>query len=361
MLAPVKSPRLSPLRKPSSGPGAPPPGGRWWSDAVEKARDLKAAASLLVAGSLYLKNSKASQILEQKRRPLSEINDVRMSRPLVLCPGWNTELNKFQYLTGKLLASGENGSDAVYLKQGKAYQDCECSLPLEQIPSNSKVFVNIWDTRNTPPDQTGPQLQQNMDLIHEALGPGKVDMVGYSMGGLAARKFLDEGGTGVGNFMTLGTPHLGTRFAQIAGRVIRRDIQWAMKFAGLTAADGPALEWLAAGSPALKSLNDRWPQQRAQVDNVLLVAGRHELTPSTRWFGLIPGDGLVEPDRSRLPGVTTKVLSGGDFLHHGTLPHDSQVFAEMQNFFGFESLSGSSSNPAPGEQKPPPDTPYGEL
>lgn len=348
---------------PRSGPPSPPPPERGWvGDLVESARDWKESISLLVGGSLYLRGKKQALELEKKVRPLADVNDVKLSRPVILCPGWNTELHKFDYLTAKLLASGDNGAEAVYLNQGKAYHDPECTLPLEQIPSNSKVFVNIWDTRKTPPDGTGPQLKQNMAVIQQALGPGKVDLVGYSMGGLAARKYLDEGGTGIGNFLTLGTPHQGTRFAQMAGRVIRRDIQWALKFSGLEAGDLPAMEWLAAGSPKLNALNARWEQQRALVDNVLLVAGRHEWTPSTRWFQLTQGDGMVETDRSSLPGAPTRVITGKGFLHHGTLPQDSQVFKEMSRFFGWQTLGSSSTDPTPdGQDKPDPLTPYGEI
>jgi len=342
--------------------GPPPPEKKsWWSELGDKLQDWRESTGLLAGGALYLYNKKQALKLERQVRPLADVNDVVMHRPLVLCPGWNTELDKFQYMTDKLLASGKNGDDVVYLKQGKAYGDMECSLPLEQIPSNSKVFVNIWDTRKTPPDQTAPQLRENLALVQKALGPGKVDLVGYSMGGLAARKYLDEGGTGVGNFMTLGTPHQGTRFAQMAGRVIRRDIQWALKFSGLVGADLAAMEWLAAKGDKLKGLNERWPQQRAQVDNVLLVAGKHEMTPSTRWYQFNMGDGMVEADSSRLPGVETRVLTGKGFLHHGSLPHDSQVFREMQKFFGFEVLSTSTTSPAPDLSKPDPLTPYENL
>ncbi len=350
----------------SSSKGSPPPdkgNPSWWGDVVEKAKDLKEAASLLIGGSIYLKNKKAALALEQVARPLSELNDVVMNRPLVLCPGWNTELHKFDFLADKLLASGQNGAEAVYLQQGQAFRDPECRLPLDQIPSNSKVFVNIWDTRKTPPDGTAPQLKQNLELVQRALGDAKVDVVGYSMGGLATRKYLDGGGSGIGNFMTLGTPHQGTRFAQMSGRVIDREVAWAMKFAGLSQEDSGAMQWLAAGSPKLEELNQRWPQQRAQVDNVVMVSGRHELTPSVSWKPFTKGDGLVETANATLPNTPTVVLSGGGFLHHGTLPHDSQAFHEMEKFFGWQTLATNSSDPTIGDyaNKPQPLTPYEDM
>jgi len=333
----------------------------WWGETVEKFKDLKEATSLLVGGAIYLRNKKQALALEDKIPPLADVANVKLDRALVICPGWNTELHKFDYLAHKLLASGENGPQAVYLKEGQAFQNPECSIPMEQIPSNSKVFVNIWDSVKTPPDGTASQLRQNMAVIRGAIQADKVDVVGYSMGGLATRKYLDEGGSGIGKFMMLGTPNQGTRFAQMASRAIERDIQWALNFAGLSAVDAPAMKWLAQGSPTLEALNQRWPQQLAQVDEAVVVGGRSELTPSTNWLPFTKGDGLVEISSLSLPNIATRVLEDSPYLHHGALPHDSQVFGEMQKFFGFESLPGSTQSPAPTRPRPVPTTPYGEI
>lgn len=333
----------------------------WWGNTVETFKDLKEATSLLVGGALYLRNKKQAIALEDKFPPLADVSNVKLDRALVICPGWNTELHKFDYLTHKLLASGENGPQAVYLKEGQAFQNPECSIPLEQIPSNSKVFVNIWDSVKTPPDQTATQLKQNLAVLQSAIQADKVDVVGYSMGGLATRKFLDEGGRGIGKFMMLGTPNQGTRFAQMASRVVERDIQWALNFAGLNSGDAPPLKWLAQGSPKLEQLNQRWPQQLAQVDEAVVVGGRSELTPSKGWLPFTKGDGLVEIASLSLPNIPTRVLEGSPYLHHGALPHDSQVFGEMVRFFDFESLPGSTHTPAPVRPKAVPSTPYGEI
>lgn len=332
----------------------------WWEKAVDGVKDLKESTSLLVGGALYLRNKKQAIANEEKFPPLADVPDVKLTRPLVICPGWNTELHKFDYLTHKLVASGENGNQAVYLQQGKAFADPECQLPLDQIPSNTKVFVNIWDSVKSPPDQTAPQLAQNLAAIEQALGQDKVDVLGYSMGGLATRKYLDEGGGGIGKFMMLGTPNQGTRFAQMASRVVEREIGWAQNFAGLKAEDGPALGWLAAGSPTLDGLNQRWPAQRAGVEEVKIVGGRSELTPSTSWLPFTKGDGLVEVSSLSLPGAEAVILEGSPYLHHGSLPHDSQVYREMQDFFGFQSLL-SLTPPAPVRPRPAPTTPYGEI
>jgi pimeloyl-ACP methyl ester carboxylesterase len=283
---------------------------------------------------------------------------VRLARPLVICPGWNTEHYKFRHLAHKLAASGQNG-EPVYLKQGQAFSDSTCTQPLalEQIPSNSKVFINIWDSVKSAPHQTAPQIAQNLELVHAIAGPGPVDMIGYSMGGLAARKYLDNGGSDVGRLMTLGSPHQGTRFAQMAQRVVERDVQWAENFAGLGEEDKAPLAWLAAGRPTLTDFNSRWPQHEA-----LTVAGRSEMTPALGWLPFRKGDGMVDPSRSTLPDTPSVVLERSTFLHHGSLPHDSKVYQTMSQFFGFEAV--------PGDYQPLPpivlndhhfDTPYGEL
>lgn len=340
---------------------APPPQDGWLHTVVEKAVDFKEAVSLLIGGSVYLRNKKKALAQEEKTTPLTDVPNVRMHRPLVMCPGWNTELHKFDYLADKLLASGENGAEAVYLKQGQAYRNAECNLPLEQIPSNTKIFINIWDDRKTPPHLTAPQLQQNLELVHQALGPEKVDLLGYSMGGLCGRQYLANGGNDIANFMTLGTPHQGTRFAQMSDRVIRNDVAWAVKFAGLSREDLPAMHWLAADSPRLAALNSDWPQQRARVDNYLAVGGRHEMTPAVGRLPWRKGDGLVESDRCAPPGEQPLILENSPFLHHGALPHDSAAFRAMTSFFGFEIVPGSYDGPLQDFTKPVPDTPYGEI
>ena len=354
-------PQLKAQSTPPSGPPPEQPEKRSWiSDIVEGARDLKESVGLLVAGSLFLHQKNQSLKQEQQKPPLADVPNVVLSRPLVLAPGWHTEIHKFDYLTHKLMASGQNGDGVVYLKEGKSYRDAECSLPLEQIPSNSKVFVNVWDTITSPPDVTAPQLKQNLALLHQAMGPEKVDLVGYSMGGLASRKYLDDGGSDIHHFMMLGTPNNGTRFGQMSARVIERDVHWALKFSGLSEADRAPMTWLAAGAPKLEQLNQRWPQQLAQVDKAEVVGSRVLQTAATGWIPFKLGDSMVEAGRLTLPGMESHILEGEGLLNHITLPHDSRVYAEMQRFFDFQPVAGDCSPLV----KPTVDndgTPYGQL
>jgi len=347
-------------QKPS--PDAPPPQRSWLGEVWEKAKDNKAGVDLLIAGSLFLRGTAKAAKAEASKRPLSDMPDVKLNRPVVLCPGWNTEHNKFDHLTNKLVASGQNGPATVYLSMGKAYQDNNCTIALDQIPKNTKVFVNIWDDPKTPPQHTAVQLQQNMDQIQAALGPTTVDLVGFSMGGLASRKYLDNGGEHIGKFVTLGTPHQGTRFGQICDRLISHKVDWATKFGGLEDKDLPAMQWLAAGKPDLVALNQNWPQQRARVEDSLFIRSDIELTPSTGFLPFAAGDGLVQLTHATLPGASEVVLKGTPLLNHVTMPYDEQVYLEMQKFLGWETQPNSNAAPLePLPQPPRPSTPYGKI
>lgn len=287
---------------------------------------------------------------EETKPPLTDVPNVRLGRPLVICPGWNTERYKFRHLVHKLEASGENGH-AVYLQRGQAYADCECTkkLELSQIPSNTKIFVCEWDSIKAAPDVTAPQLAENLEAVQHLTGAERVDLVGYSMGGLAGRKYLDNGGDAVGRFLMLGTPNQGTRFGEMVARVVDHDVDWAQKLTGVSGEDREVMRWLAHNGDELKELNGRWPQQRARVDQAMAVGSRQEWTPTRKWTQLSRGDSMVEPDALQLDGMPTAVLHGSEYLHHGSLPHDSQVYGEMMKFFGWE--------PAGGNYQPLPPTP----
>ena len=353
---------LTPNRTLAKGPDAPPPPDRsWLGDAWEKARDTKTGVDFLVAGLLFLHGKDKANKAEAAKPPLDDVPDVKLNRPVMMCPGWNTEYYKFDFLANKLAASGQNGG-VVYLSQGKAYSDNQCTIPMDQIPKNSKVFVNKWDAPNTPPELTSLQLKQNMDLLQSAVGETKVDLIGFSMGGLASRKYLDNGGEHVGKLVTLGTPHQGTRFGQLCDRLLSHKVNWATRFGGLEDSDLPAMQWLAAGKPNLQALNDRWPEQRARVEDALFIRSVIEPTPSTGFWPFAAGDGLVELSHATLPDAPTVVLKGTPLLNHVMLPHDSQVFQEMQNFLGWESQPGVNAAPVPPGPRPPRDeTPYGEI
>lgn len=323
--------------------------------------DTRIGTELVTAGTLYQANTERAQSFEKMVVPLRDQPNVIMERPLLISPGWNTDLHKFDHLTRKLLASGENGDYAVYLKEGAAYRDPEATQPLDlsEIPKNIKVFVNIWDQLSSPPSVTAPQMRENLGVLQSVVGPEKVDVMAYSMGGLATRNFLDQGGTGVRNLMILGTPNQGSQFGILAGQALDRNITWALDYCGLKPSDRPAMRWTAAGSAENQDLNSRWEQQRAAVEAVRIVGSREEATPSTGTKPYVKGDGIVEPDLLTMPESEVHVLEGHPFYHHGALPHASGVFAEMREFFGWR--EGAGTLDLPPLPQPHYDTPYGKM
>ena len=153
MIVSQRTTQLAPPRTSSQPPTPPPPDQRsWFGDALEKAKDLRDGVNLLVAGAIFLRGKARAEKAEAARPPLADQPDVRLNRPVVMAPGWNTEHWKFDFLANKLIASGKNGEATVYLHLGKAYRDNDCTVPLDQIPSNSKVFVNIWESPKDPPE-----------------------------------------------------------------------------------------------------------------------------------------------------------------------------------------------------------------
>lgn len=323
--------------------------------------DTRIGTELVAGGTIYQANTERAHAFEKVKVPLSDEPNVKMERPLLISPGWNTDLHKFDYLARKLLASGENGDYAVYLKEGAAYRDPEATQPLNlaEIPKNIKVFVNIWDQLNSPPSVTAPQLKENLALLQQAVGPEKVDVVAYSMGGLATRNYLDKGGTGIRNLMILGTPNQGSRFGQLAGEALDRNITWALDYCGIKPSDRPAMAWTAADSAENLDLASRWEQQRAAVENLRIVGASEEATPAVGDKPYVEGDGIVEPTRLGMPEADVRVLRGNPYYHHGALPYASGVFAEMRDFFGWEEAAGTLDLPA--LPHPHLDTPYGQM
>lgn len=328
---------------------------------VRNDEDTRIGTELVTAGTLYQANTERAQSFEKMVVPLKDEPNVVMDRPLLISPGWNTDLHKFDHLARKLLASGENGDYAVYLKEGAAYRDPEATQPLDlaQIPKNIKVFVNIWDQLNSPPSLTAPQLRENLGVLQSIVGPEKVDVVAYSMGGLATRNYLDKGGDGIRNLMILGTPNQGSQFGVLAGEALDRNITWALDYCGLKPSDRPAMYWTAANSAENLDLASRWDQQRAAVENLRIVGAREEATPSAGEKPYVKGDGIVEPDRLGMPSVDVQVLEGHPFYHHGALPHASGVYAEMRDFFGWR--EGAGTLDLPPLPQPHFDTPYGKM
>ncbi len=306
--------------------------------------NLSIAGRLLGLGQLY--NMKKKRIAKRfaEQTPLKDLPAVELTKPFVLIPGWTTTREAFDPLVDKLTEGGRNGGSVVFVSEGEFFLDRALQVKADQNRLQMeppKVFEVVFSDTRLPPDQSSKELPKNFAVIKALTGEEKLDVSAFSMGGLATRAYLDAGGEDIDQLMFLGTPHQGAKFADLARETLRRDIGWAVSLSGLLPTDLPALDWLApvesrGGNPRLQQLNERWPEQKAQVNRVQSLGG---LGTVSAVGGLIPfgdGDGLVAAGASAPPGETPVLLPG---QHHTHLNNDPLVYGEMQRFFGWETAS----------------------
>lgn len=293
-------------------------------------------------GSGYLYNEAAKVALAEQRQkpPLSDAPLVKLEDPFLIAPGWTTRPEKFDALVQHLLKEPTNGSRAVYLKEGQAFLDKECTLPTE-VNSEDKVFVAVYDSVLSPPEKTAPQLDRAVEMIKSVQGE-KVDVLGYSLGGLAVRKMLDDRLETVDQVAFLGTAHQGTRFAALANYVVKRDIKFAMNLAGVDAGHLKAMEWMMPLNPERPETNAKLAELNANVDRQLSQAtemvsiGSDGFSTITRpWGGTEDGDGLVQASSTKLEGVPQIVLHGRGNKQHGQLPNDTETFLQLADYFNW--------------------------
>lgn len=91
-------------------------------------------------------------------------------------------------------------------------------------------------------DTRARQLRQNVEAVLDRTGAGRVHLIAHSMGGLDARRMLFDGRDDklhdrIASLTTIGTPHLGTRFADW-GMNHSRELFQLFEFAGIDSLDG---------------------------------------------------------------------------------------------------------------------------
>lgn len=314
--------------------------------------DALVLSQYLGAGQIYkMEDARLEQEFAAKP-PLAAEPRVRLDRPFMTVPGWTTDRVRFEALNAKLTEGGANGGRVLFVKDGQFFADYSATKLVAEaaVPADARVFETLLTDPHAPPSVTADEIGRNLAAIQRATGADKVDVDAYSMGGLGTRVYLDRGGSAVGRLMMLGTPNQGTRFAELANYIIRRDIQFAMGMAGITVADLPALKWMTVDdrrgilNPDLHALNYRWPQQRARVEDCEIVGGQGQLTPASHgWKLFTKGDGLVPVESLSLPGTPAKVLDGEK--HHGFLNNDAAVYREMIRFFGWTPTGAGAAAP----------------
>lgn len=300
--------------------------------------DILCTSGILTSGILYKAGVAQARTFMADNPPLRDVAPVSIERPYIMVPGWTTKPDKFDDLVNKLTEGGRNGGHAYYVQNGEFFADGALTQKVEHPPADAKVFVAVFENSHQDPSTTAPQLSKNLTAIRQATGSEKVDIEGYSMGGLCTRQYLDQEGQGVGKVMLLGTPNHGTRFAQLATRVIKRDIKFALKLAGVAPIDLPAMDWLSAGhdNGHLQQLNSRFEQQKAKAESLVIVGSDALPTPGSTKVPLRQGDGMVAANSLQMPDTNNVLLTGRPTLHHGSLPSDSGVYQQRAEFFGWK-------------------------
>ncbi|MGE0487620.1 MAG: esterase/lipase family protein [Vulcanimicrobiota bacterium] len=297
---------------------------------------VSSLSHLMLAGKFYADGASAAKQLMQTADPLQDVPLVTIDRPVMIVPGWTTKAEKFDHLVARLTEGGRNGGQAYYVRHGQVFSDKDCTQPT-QVEAGARVFVVVFDDVLDTPDQSAPQIGEALEVVARATGSDRIDTLGYSLGGLASRVYLEQGGERMGRLMILGTGNHGTRFAELATRLIEKDVSWAMNLAELNAAHLPAMRWMAseANNPRLQELNRTWTDQLARTEGVKIVGSDGLWTPSMGRSSFVGGDGMVESNSLAMPGVEVDVLPGKGYKQHGNLPNDSAVYREMAEFFNW--------------------------
>ncbi len=89
--------------------------------------------------------------------------------------------------------------------------------PLSPKPKKGDIYtLNFSDNQNLTFDAQGVEVAAAVDEIRTLTGSDKVILVGHSMGGLAARAYVqNHGADRVAGLVTIGTPHAGLLLAYI--------------------------------------------------------------------------------------------------------------------------------------------------
>lgn len=277
---------------------------------------------------------------------LKSLPTARLERPLVLVPGFQTREDAFDALVEKLTENGANGGRVYYVDAFGVYLDKRCTQKAT-LTKDCKVFVAAFDSNQNAPPVGASILGRALDQITKVSGDS-VDTIGYSMGGLAARLYLDQGGTKIGKFMMVGTPNHGSPLAAMGMGLLDKEIQgkkvgWLLNGGpkSLSQKDRSALTWLMpADKPGnnvvLEDLNSRWHVQRQAVEDVAVV-GSQNMTTLRFDFKPGRGDGTV-PVESLAPTSDTPVvlLEDRGFRRHGKLLQSGALYQEMTRFFGWQ-------------------------
>lgn len=308
---------------------------------------LQVALEALVASMAPFAGIAMALTSKAPQPDLASQPEVQLQRPLLFVPGFQSKEGCFDDLTAKLTANGANGGQVYYVDGHDIFLDKDCRQRATTVSSEARVFVAALGANRDAPPVVASVLNGALADISQICGQ-KVDVTGYSMGGLATRLYLDRGGQQIGKFMMVGTPNHGSPLADMGMGLLDKEnegksVGWLLNGGPkpLNQADRSALNWLTPDhkpdrNPGLEGLNARWERQRAAVEDVEVV-GSANLTTLRFDFKPGRGDGTV-PAESLAPSPDTPVIFLDDKVNsrHGKLLQSASLYQEMTRFFAWQ-------------------------
>lgn len=283
--------------------------------------------------------------------PLAALSSAHLRRPFVFVPGFNTPERQLRPLIDKLCEGGQAG-EPVFVQDGRFFQDFDCRKPCDLTAGpESRVFVARFQRMDQPPDQTAPQLAADLQAITQLTGSTKVDVAGFSMGGLSTRVYLDNlAASGaktspIENFVMLGTPNHGSALAKLSSWLLEIQqegygVESILQWKHVKNSDAAATHWLRPvdghrPNLHLQDLNSRWPTQRNLVGRAVAMGSDSKKKTYSTYIWPQRGDGVVTIKSVKMPNIPCQVFRSEQFGHHNNLPSSPQTYLALGEVFSW--------------------------
>lgn len=221
-----------------------------------------------------------------------------LRRPVVLVHGVGQQGGYWFNLRNYLASNPANRPGPNF----KASEEAEFVRQVRRDPSARVFTISLSEPMGSYRD-LAPELTRCLEVIRRETGAAEVDIVAHSMGGLVTREHLDGPDDGVNKFIMLATPNHGSLEADIALatdqlRLYRHYPGGATKVLQDISIDEQFLG--KENNPHLHGLNERWAQQKAKVEPVV-ITGAGIPTPDWNLALFSTGDGMVTARSAWLP------------------------------------------------------------
>ena len=167
----------------------------------------------------------------------------------------------------------------------------------------ARVFsISLSNPRGSYRD-LAPELTRCLEVLRRETGAAEVDVVAHSMGGLVTREHLDGPEDGIHRFIMLATPNHGSLEADVALATDRLRLYRHYPDGTTKVLQDIGLDESFLGhenNPHLHGLNERWPEQRAKVEPVI-ITGAGIPTPDWNLALFSTGDGMVTARSAWMP------------------------------------------------------------